>query len=60
MAKKGSIIRITKKGKKHYANTLLVLGIYEHQVDKLTKEFLEDFYQFMRENRGPENEVSLP
>lgn len=55
MVSKGAILGTTKNGVKLYANTLLVLGIYELQVDKLTKEFLEDFYQYMREAWGIES-----
>ncbi|MBN1330128.1 MAG: 4Fe-4S binding protein [Candidatus Heimdallarchaeota archaeon] len=47
MVSKGAIIRVKRNGKKSYANTLLVLGIYEHQVDKITKEFLDDFYEYL-------------
>ncbi len=47
MVSKGAIVRIIKDGIKSYANTLLVLGIYEHQVDKITKEFLDDFYEYL-------------
>ncbi|TFF94217.1 MAG: 4Fe-4S dicluster domain-containing protein [Promethearchaeota archaeon] len=56
MARKGAIIGVTEDDIKSYANVFLVLGIYEFQVNKLTEEFLEDFYQYINEAWGPANE----
>jgi len=55
MARKGSIMGSTRNGKKVYANALLIVGIYEFQVDKLTKEFQEDLDQYQREAWDPAN-----
>lgn len=49
MAKKGAI-KILKQGdKKTYGNAMLIVGIFENQVNKLTKEFIEDMHLYMRE-----------
>lgn len=55
MAKKGAIMGVTKDGMKSYANALLILGIYEFQVNKLSKGFIEDLYLYLQEAWGPEN-----
>jgi len=55
MAKKGAIMGSTKDRKKIYANALLVIGIYEFQVNKLTKEFQKDLDQYFSETWGPAN-----
>ncbi|MHA1126625.1 MAG: 4Fe-4S binding protein [Candidatus Heimdallarchaeota archaeon] len=55
MAKKGAIMGSFRNDKKIYANTLLIVGIYELQVDKLTKEFQEDLDQYLAEAWGPAN-----
>lgn len=61
MAKKGAIMRATLNGIKSYANVLLILGIYELQVNKLTKEFLEDFGQYIQEGWEPYNrDIEIP
>lgn len=41
MAKKGAITSRRIGAKKYYANTALILGMYEFQVNKLTEEFLK-------------------
>jgi len=55
MVKKGAIMGATVDGNKSYANALLIIGIYEFQVNKLTKGFLEDFEQYLQEGWGPAN-----
>jgi Pyruvate/2-oxoacid:ferredoxin oxidoreductase delta subunit len=37
-----------RKGK-HYSKAQLVIGMFEFQVDRLTKEFAEDYYQYGEE-----------
>ena len=54
MAKKGSILSKIDGKKKYYANTALIVGIYEFQVDKLTDEFLEVFVEYLGEKWGKE------
>lgn len=56
MIKKGAIMGDTRDGSKLYANALLVVGIYEFQVNKLTKEFQKDYDQYMNEAWGPANQ----
>lgn len=55
MTKKGAIMGAIRNGKKLYANAVLIVGIYEYQVNKLTKGFLDDMYQYIREAWGPAN-----
>lgn len=55
MAKNGAIMGSTRDSEKVYANALLIVGIYEFQVDKLTKEFQDDFDQYLSEAWGPAN-----
>ncbi|NHJ41341.1 MAG: 4Fe-4S dicluster domain-containing protein [Asgard group archaeon] len=55
MAKNGAIMGTKRDGLNVYANAVLVVGIYEFQVNKLTKDFLDDFYQYLSEAWGPAN-----
>ena len=45
----------TINGSKIYANALLIVGIYEFQVNKLTEEFQKDFDQYLSEAWNPAN-----
>ncbi len=54
MVKNGSIHYKLVNGERHYANAYLVIGMYEYQVNKLTKEFLEDMWQYLNEAFGLE------
>jgi len=54
MARKGSIYFVKGKGNNYYLNAQLAIGMYEHQVNKLTKEFLEDMHQYFDESFGKE------
>jgi len=54
MAKKGAISSKIEGSKKYYSNAALILGIYEFQVNKLTKEFLKDFNEYLAEIWGAE------
>lgn len=49
MVKKGSLFFKEENGKKYYGNDILVLGMYEHKVNKLTKDFLATFNQYLNE-----------
>ena len=49
MVKKGSIMYKTEGDKKYYGNALLMVGMFEFQVNKLTKEFVEDLHQYWKE-----------
>jgi Na+-translocating ferredoxin:NAD+ oxidoreductase subunit B len=52
MVEKGSIFggrMFARGGKKRYSRAPLVIGMYEAQVDRLTKEMQEDFEQYGRE-----------
>jgi ferredoxin len=49
MVKKGSLYFKEENGKKFYANDILVLGLYEHKVNRLSKEFLDTFNQYLIE-----------
>jgi len=47
MVKKGTIKYKIKNNKKIFRNLPLVVGIFEYQVNKLTKEFLNDFEEYL-------------
>ena len=53
MYKKGSIAHATvvdENGEtKYYANAFLAVGMYEYQLDRLSKEFVQDFEQYVEE-----------
>jgi Pyruvate/2-oxoacid:ferredoxin oxidoreductase delta subunit len=49
LAKKGAIIRSEVRGKTHYAKAMLAIGMFEFQVNRLTKELHSDFLQYMEE-----------
>ncbi|MHA2158465.1 MAG: ATP-binding protein [Candidatus Thorarchaeota archaeon] len=55
LVEKGAIISDKIDGSKIYANVPLIVGIYEFQVNKLTKEFQEDYDQYMNEAWGRAN-----
>ncbi|MFX1588624.1 MAG: ATP-binding protein [Promethearchaeota archaeon] len=49
MAEKGAI-KLRKMGnKKFYSGAILIIGMFEFQVNKLTKEFTKDMKQYMQE-----------
>ena len=54
MVNKGTIKYKIENGKKLYANIPLVVGMFEYQVNKLTKEFLEDFEEYLMTSFGAE------
>jgi Pyruvate/2-oxoacid:ferredoxin oxidoreductase delta subunit len=52
MVEKGAIFggrMMARAGKKRYSRAPLVIGMYENQVDRLTKEMQQDFEQYARE-----------
>ena len=49
MARKGTIYLANVKGINYYLGAQLAIGIFEHQVDRLTKGFLEDVAQYFDE-----------
>jgi ferredoxin len=49
MAKKGAIISLEKDNTKGYGSALFIIGIFEYQVNKLSKEFAEDTEQYFKE-----------
>lgn len=49
MADRGLIFRSHKAGITQYRAEWFVVGIYEHQVNNMTKELAEDFEQYMEE-----------
>jgi ferredoxin len=49
MVKKGSLFFKQKNGKNYYALDILVLGLYEHKVTQLSKDFLDVFNQYLIE-----------
>lgn len=51
LVKKGAINggKNVKTGVMNYSSALLAVGIFEYQVGRLTREFMEDFEQYMEE-----------
>jgi Na+-translocating ferredoxin:NAD+ oxidoreductase RNF subunit RnfB len=49
IALKGSIWREVKDGVTHYSNIMLVIGMFEFHVERLTEEFLKDLDQYFDE-----------
>ncbi|MFX0175603.1 MAG: ATP-binding protein [Candidatus Hodarchaeota archaeon] len=54
MVKKGTLKYKVVNGNKMYANIPLIVGIYEHQVNKLTPEFFNDFKEYLLTAFGAE------
>jgi len=54
MAEKGIIYSKTADDVKAYANAMFLIGMYEHQVNRLDKEFLNDFFQYLTQAMGLE------
>lgn len=50
----GSVDRFVKRDKKSYSNNMLVIGMFEFQVDKMTKEFMEMLHNYLDEAFGEE------
>jgi Na+-translocating ferredoxin:NAD+ oxidoreductase RNF subunit RnfB len=49
IALKGSIWREVKDGVAHYSNAMLVIGMFEFHLERLTEEFLNDLDQYFNE-----------
>ena len=47
MVSKGSTMFKREAGKKYYGNALLMIRMFEFQVNKLTKEFVKDFKDYL-------------
>jgi len=64
MVEKGAILSAKMDGSKLYVNVPLILGIYEFQVNKLTKEFQEAYDQYIdawgKANRGVRQMRTIP
>lgn len=50
----GSIDRTIKDGKRSYSNNMLVIGMFEFQVDRMSREFMEMLHQYLDEGFGEE------
>lgn len=55
MVDKGSIMASKKDGEKLYSNAMLAVGMYEFQVERLTKDFAKDWLQYLNEAFAKEN-----
>ncbi|MFX1418122.1 MAG: 4Fe-4S binding protein [Promethearchaeota archaeon] len=54
MVSKGSIMGKKEKGIKYYGNALLMVGMFEFQVNNLTKEFVKDYEDYFVQGWLPE------
>ncbi len=52
MAAKGTIHRTRAKGKTHYSKLMLAVGMFEFQVNRLTREFHSDVMEYMEGEFG--------
>jgi ferredoxin len=50
MVQKGLLMFKREVEKKYYGNALLMIGMFEFQVNKLTREFIEDFHEYFSNN----------
>lgn len=49
MVHKGTILTNTKDNERYYRNAMLAVGMFELQVERLTKDFTEDLLQYLDE-----------
>ena len=49
MFRKGTVLMRSERGERCYGNAMLVVGMFELQVDRLTKEFALDMQQYLDE-----------
>lgn len=54
MVYKGTILTRKRDDEKYYSNAMLVIGMFEYQVERLTKDFAEDMLQYLDEAFGKE------
>jgi len=54
MGRKGLIMTKKESDQKYYGNALLMVGIFEFQVNRLNKDFIEDFHDYFDEGWLPE------
>jgi electron transport complex protein RnfB len=52
MVRKGAIHKTRKDGKPRYSKAMLAIGMFEFQVDRLTKEYYADVRRYMNEEFG--------
>ena len=56
MVRKGNILGTQEGSEKHYSNIVLEIGMYEFQVNRLTKDFVKDIIQY--DNEAFEDELA--
>lgn len=49
LAKKGAIKSLKQNNQKTYSAAVFIIGMFEYQVNKITKEFAEDTKQYMKD-----------
>jgi electron transport complex protein RnfB len=54
MGRKGLIMTKKELNQKYYGNALLMVGIFEFQVNRLNKDFIKDFHEYFDEGWLPE------
>jgi Na+-translocating ferredoxin:NAD+ oxidoreductase subunit B len=60
MANKGVIERVTARGRKRYAKSILAIGIYERQLTRLTAELQSDVETYFEEAFGRAFQTATP
>lgn len=60
-AKGGLMVNDDDAGNKYYGNAMLIFGMFEFQVNKITREFAKDVFTYMKEGWVQEvNKVPIP
>jgi len=54
MFRKGTVLMKSERGEKYYSNAMLIVGMFELQVERLTKEFALDMQQYLDESFAQE------
>jgi NAD-dependent dihydropyrimidine dehydrogenase PreA subunit len=54
MVQKGNTWSVKREGKGYYQNAMLTVGMYEFQVDRLTRDFTEDMRSYFKGEYGEE------
>lgn len=49
LAKKGAILKVEANGKPAYSKAMLAIGMFEFQAGRITREYHEDFRQYLEE-----------
>ncbi len=60
MARKGGIFRYRRGEETYYSNAFLAVGMFEYQLNRMTREFADEFDQYIEEGFADEVITSKP